>query len=111
MKPLITTLLGLALRVALLLLGLVFFASVVLAAILLLILWVARALWCKLTGRAVAPWTFHVRSRANWNRFYSSSAAWSRASRGAGHSPQGGEVIDVQAREAGPDAGPPPALR
>lgn len=111
-KHLIQTVLGLLLRLVLLALGLVFLVSVLLAGALLLLLWLARALWCKLTGRPVAPWTFTVRSSANWNRFYraASGAAAARGRTGARSRVEPGDVIDVQPRQARPEPGDPPAL-
>ncbi len=91
------------LRVGLLLVGLVFFASLLVVAALLLTLWLVRAMWARLTGRPVAPWVFRVDPRAQWNRF-------NRGADGDGQSvparpggPAGvGEVTDVVAREIAP---------
>jgi hypothetical protein len=63
-------LLGFVVRVGLLLAGLVFFASLLAAGFLVLILWLLRALWAKLTGQPVSPWTFQMNRQANWQRFY-----------------------------------------
>ncbi|MDD5029223.1 MAG: hypothetical protein PHH58_06960, partial [Rhodoferax sp.] len=62
-------LLGLVVRVGLLLAGLVFAASVLVVAFLVLMLWLLRALWSKLTGQPVSPWTFQVNRQAVWQRF------------------------------------------
>lgn len=62
--------LGLVVRVGLLLAGLVFFASLMLAGLLVLLVWFVRALWAKLTGQPVSPWTFQMNRQANWQRFY-----------------------------------------
>lgn len=62
--------LGLVLRLALLLAGLVFVATILMLACLMLVLWLLRAAWAKLTGRPVSPWTFEMHRKANWHRFY-----------------------------------------
>jgi len=62
-------LLGFVVRVGLLLAGLVFFASLIAAGLVVLILWLLRALWAKLTGQPVSPWTFQVNRQAMWQRF------------------------------------------
>ena len=70
MSDLLLNLLGFVVRVGLLLAGLVFFASLLAAGFLVLILWLLRALWAKLTGQPVSPWTFQMNRQANWQRFY-----------------------------------------
>jgi hypothetical protein len=62
-------LLGFVLRVGLLLAALVFFASLLAAGLVVLILWLLRAGWAKLTGQPVSPWTFQVSRQAVWQRF------------------------------------------
>ena len=62
-------LLGFVVRVGLLLAGLVFFASLLAAGLVVLIIWLMRALWAKLTGQPVSPWTFQVNRQAVWQRF------------------------------------------
>jgi hypothetical protein len=60
---------GFIVRLALLLAGLVFFASLLAAGLVLLILWLLRALWAKLTGKPISPWTFQMNRQAMWQRF------------------------------------------
>ena len=67
-------LLGLVLRLGLLLAGLVFLVTIMMVAGLLLVLWMLRALWAKLTGKPVSPWTFQMHRQANWQRFYRGSS-------------------------------------
>lgn len=69
MSDVLLKLLGFVVRVGLLLAGLVFFASLMAAGCLVLILWLLRALWAKLTGQPVRPWTFQVNRQAMWQRF------------------------------------------
>lgn len=61
---------GFMLRLLLLLAGLVFVVSLLVAALLLLAVWLLGALWARLTGQPVRPWTFHVNRQAMWRRFY-----------------------------------------
>lgn len=86
---------GLLLRAVLLLMGLVFLASLLVASFILLLLWLLRAAWARLTGRPVQPLVFTMLRRAQWQRFY-------RA--GGGSTAETGDVIDVESRQV--DAGP-----
>lgn len=93
MTDFLLRLLGLIVRVGLVLAGLVFFAALLAAASLLLLVWLLRALWAKLTGQAVAPWTFQVNRQAMWQRFYS-RAGQSRRSKA-----QPDNVVDADASD------------
>lgn len=90
MTDLLMRLLGLIVRVGLLLTGLVFFAALLAAALVLLLVWLLRALWARLTGQPVSPWAFQVNRQAMWQRFYR---------RGAGQPPRppepSGDVVDA----------------
>jgi hypothetical protein len=81
------------LRVALLVAGMIFLVSLLVAALLMLALWWLRSLWARLNGRPVTPWTFKVDRQAVWDRFY----------RTPGHVPKSqsddSDVIDVEAKE------------
>ncbi|HXE21020.1 MAG TPA: hypothetical protein VN617_01635 [Rhodoferax sp.] len=91
------------LRVVLLLMALVFIASLLLAATVLLALWGVRRLWARLTGRPVSPWVFRVDPRAQWSRFYHAADRWPRGSTRFGQGtptqrkPQ--DVQDVEVKE------------
>lgn len=89
LNQLMQTVFGVIFRVLLLAAGLVFMASLFAAALLLLGGWLVRALWARLTGQAVRPWTFQVNRQAIWSRF-------SRAPEHS-HSRQrdGADVVDV----------------
>lgn len=65
-------------RVVLLLAGLVFLASLLGAALLLLVVWLLRALWARLTGQPVVPWTFQINRQAMMDRFYRGPGAGRR---------------------------------
>lgn len=102
-------------RVVLLAAGLVLFLSLLAAALLLAMVWGLRALWARLTGRPITPWTLRVDPRSGWNTVYRSSARWTSARAGAapeagaaeprgavrrgGVLPGAGEVTDVQPRD------------
>lgn len=93
MADFVGSILRLMLRMGLLLAGLVFFASVVAAGLLLLSVWLLRALWAKVTGQPVRPWVFQMNRRPPWQQ----------ADRGAGFggapSRAAGDVIDAEARD------------
>lgn len=94
MADLVRSLLGLIIRLGLLLAGLVFFASLLAAGMVLLLIWLMRALWARLTGQAVQPWVFKFNRRPPWQQQpgrgegFGHTAASSRE-----------EVMDVQARD------------
>lgn len=82
------------LRVVLFLMGLLFAASVAVAALLLLAVWMVRYGWARLTGRSVAPWAVMFGNRfdprAGFERFRAAAAG----SRG----PSAAEVANARAR-------------
>ena len=107
MKNLIHQIFQWVLRVGLLLAGMVFFASLMVVAVLLLMVWLLSALWARLSGRPVAPWVFRVGPRAQWNRFNRGAAGDGRAAPpGSGRAADLNEVTDVVAREIAPQHDP-----
>lgn len=80
-------------RVVLLLAGLVFLASLLGAALLLLVVWLLRALWARLTGQPVVPWTFQINRQAMMDRFYRGPGAGGAARR------DDADVIDAEVVE------------
>lgn len=103
-------------RIVLMLVGLVFFLCLLAVACAFAVLWGVRALWAKLTGQPVAPWTMRMSPGgpfAGWQTVYRSGAEWmaqssnttasdkdapvARSRRGV--LPGTGEVTDVQPRE------------
>ena len=96
------TFIGFVVRGVLLLAGLVFVASLLAGALLLLAVWFVRALWAKLTGQPVVPWTFQVNRQAMMDRFY-------RAPGSGGVSPRGevidADVVDVEVKSIRPPGG------
>jgi hypothetical protein len=96
LNQLMGTILSVLVRLGLLLAGLVFLVSLLAAASLLLLVWLLRALWAKLTGQPVRPWIFQVNRQAMWSRFYRPP--------GPAHAPQRDDsnVIDVEPKEIKP---------
>jgi len=84
----------------LLLAGLVFMASLLAVGLLVLALWLLRALWAKLTGQPVSPWTFQVNRQATWQRFYRPPGS------GAPPRRDDANVIDAEVKEI-KDSRPP----
>ena len=79
--------------------GVVFFLSLLAAAAMLALVWGARALWARLTGRPVMPWAMRMSPREGWSTVYRSTARWT-APGPATRAPQGGaDVTDVVPRE------------
>lgn len=116
MNDFVNTLVRWAVRIFLLLAGAVFFVSLMAVACLLAMVWGARALWAKLTGRPVVPWVMPtMRPGASWGVYRASdwASTMAGAAAGAGHaqpepadSKRGGvlasaahDITDVQARE------------
>lgn len=95
-KQVMRTIFGVFLRAVLLLAGLVFLASLLLAALVLALLWLLSAVWARLTGRPVSPWTFRVDRQALWNRFYRPSGQT------PGRQRDHADVIDVEPKESKP---------
>jgi len=58
-----------AIRVILLLLGLVFAASLAVAVMLLAAVWGVRYAWGRLTGKPVTPWVMRFNPRSGFDRF------------------------------------------
>jgi hypothetical protein len=91
MAEFVRSILGFVLRLGLLLAGLVFFASLLAAGLLLLALWLVRALWAKVTGQPVRPWVFQMNRRPPWQQ--------GPAGSGSGRAPSSGDAIDAEARD------------
>lgn len=93
----------LVLRMVLLLMALVFIASLLLAGAVLLAVWSVRRLWARLTGRPVSPWVFRVDPRAQWSRFYHAADRWpppsSRFGRDGAPTGRAPDVQDVEVKE------------
>ncbi|MBU4424422.1 MAG: hypothetical protein KKG12_11795 [Gammaproteobacteria bacterium] len=95
-------------RAVLVVAGLVMFLSLLAAALVLALAWGLRALWARLTGQPVMPWTLRVDPRTGWRTVYRSTERWSAArsastaetpTRRTGVLPGADEVVDVEPRE------------
>lgn len=93
MAEFVRSILGLMLRVGLLLAGLVFFASVLAAGLVLLSVWLLRAMWAKVTGKPVQPWVFQMNRRPPWQQ------ADPGAGFGSAPSHASDDVIDAEVRD------------
>nr|WP_313074795.1 hypothetical protein [Melaminivora sp.] len=87
--------------------GAVLFLSLLAAACVLALIWGARMLWARLTGRPVTPW-MRVNPRGAWSTATRSTARWTAhaagSARAAGASASArmrgvADVTDVQVRE------------
>ena len=65
-----------AVRIMLMLVGLVFFLCLLAVAALIAVAWGLRALWARLTGRPVTPWVMRMDPRTGWSTVYRSTARW-----------------------------------
>jgi len=86
-------LLGFVVRVGLLLAAVGVFCQLVVGGFRVLILWLLRAMWAKLTGQPVSPWNFQVNRQAVWQRFNQGGFGQPGA---AGRSV---DVVDVEAND------------
>jgi len=105
----------LLLRAVVIAMGLVLFASLLVAALVLALVWVLRAGWARLTGRPVTPWVMRMDPRTGFSTVFRSTERWSSSRRGAaapadageeaaasrrgGILPGAAQVTDVEARE------------
>ncbi len=105
----------LLLRVVVVAMGLMLFASLLVAVTVLALVWVLRAGWARLTGRPVTPWVMGVDPRTGFSTVFRSTQRWSAgrrgnsapeaasedatASRRGGILPGAAQVTDVEARE------------
>lgn len=91
--------------------GVVLFLSLLAAALLLALVWGVRALWARLSGRPIVPWTMRFDPRQSWSTVYRSQPhkTSGSASSAEAHSPAksgrrmhvlpgADEVVDVQPR-------------
>ncbi|GAA4428512.1 hypothetical protein [Acidovorax lacteus] len=92
------------LRMALLLMGAVFFVSLLAAAAVLAVVWGLRLGWARLTGRPVAPFVWRVDPRNGFAGMARAAERWgparrtdTEASRRSGVLPQ--DVTDVPSRD------------
>ncbi len=93
------TLMTFLLRLFLVLAGLLFAASMAVAAVLMVTLWGVRAAWAKVTGQPVTPFIARFNMRSGFDRVYRQAAqAPSRTPRADAVQPRReiGDVTDVE---------------
>ena len=89
------------LRLFLLVAGVLFAASLAVAAVLMLAVWSVRAAWAKLTGKPVAPFIVRMDPRGGFERMYRrGEPAYSRTPKADAvrRGRPDGDVTDVEAR-------------
>lgn len=64
------TLFNILVRLVLLVAGLVFAASLLVAIVLMVVAWSLRYAWARLTGQPVSPFVVHIDARDGFNRMY-----------------------------------------
>lgn len=86
------------LRIVLLAAGLVFAASLAVAAVLMLAVWGVRAAWARLTGQPVSPFVMRIDPRGGFERMYRRGGQGSATPRADAVRPGRavGDVTDVQ---------------
>ena len=116
MNEFVAGVLRLLLRVVVIAMGLVLFASLLVAVMVLALVWSLRAAWARITGRPVTPWVMRMDPRTGFSTAFRSTQRWSSAPRAAasppdegapeaaasrrgGILPGAGEVTDVEARD------------
>ena len=88
---------NLLLRILLTFAGLIFAASLLVVMLVLLIVWTLRALWFKLTGRAVTPFAMRMNPRAGFEQVFRQA----RRDPAASPTPRRdmGDVTDVEPKQ------------
>ena len=94
------TVLSFLIRLVLVAAGLVFAASLALMAMVLMVLWCLRAVWCKLTGQPVNPFTVRMSPGTGFGNIYRSRQAPDAAETVAkSKRVSTDDVTDVEARD------------
>lgn len=101
MADFVSGLMRFVLQLALVVFALIFVGSLLLAAALLAGVWSLRALWSKISGRPIAPWSMRMSPGAGWNQVFRAGQRWQPAARGAESRPtrDRADVTDVQVKE------------
>ena len=116
MNEFVAGVLRLLVRVLVVAMGLVLFASLLVAAMVLALVWSLRAAWARMTGRPVTPWVMRMDPRTGFHTVFRTTERWTSArpraapdahgagdeataSRRGGVLPGAAEVTDVEARE------------
>jgi hypothetical protein len=91
---LMPTVLSFLLRALLLAVGLVFAASLAIVFAVVLVLWLLRAAWARLTGRPITPFVMRFHPGQGFNRMYRRGPEATRTPR-ADSVPTSGRIADV----------------
>jgi len=91
-------------RATMLVVGLIFLASVLAMALILMSVWLLRALWAKLTGQPVNPWKFQMDRQAMWSRFYRQPGQGRSTGQTAAQRREQAGVIDAEVIDVEPKA-------
>jgi hypothetical protein len=83
--------------------GLVFAASLALIAVVLMVLWGVRAVWCKLTGQPVNPFVVRMSPRTGFGNVFRSRPSGQQEQDGPAKSKRVStdDVTDVEAKDLG----------
>lgn len=95
-----STVVAWVLKAVLLVAGLVFALSLLVALLVLALAWALRALWARLTGRPVTPWVMRVDPRTAWSRMRPQAGPFAEGSTGpvGRRRPELTDVTDVEPR-------------
>lgn len=86
MNDFLNTLTRWTVRLVLLMVGVVFFLSLMALVCVLALAWGVRSLWAKLTGRPVTPWSMPMRAGSNWAHVFQGAGHFgARAAKPATH--------------------------
>lgn len=96
-------LLGFLVRLLLVVVGLLFAASLAMAFVLMLGLWSVRAAWARLTGRPAAPFVVRIDPRGGFERMYRQARRQepSSTSDSVRRRPESADVTDVEPKTPG----------
>lgn len=91
------TVLSWTLRLVGLAAGLLFAASLVAVALVVILLWVIGAIWSRLTGRPVSPFVVRIDPRSGFNRMYRArgGSPFAQEPPAPSPSPRHGRLADV----------------
>jgi hypothetical protein len=94
------TLLGFLVRLLLVIVGLLFAASLAVAFVLMLAAWSVRAAWARLTGKPVAPFVIRIDPRGGFERMYRQARRQGPSANAdsARRRPEAADVTDVEPR-------------
>lgn len=95
---------GFLIRLFLVVAGVIFALSFLLAMVVFALFWCVRAVWARLTGKPVAPWSLRFCPGAGWSQVYRSAERWqaqpkATATPDAAATKPKADVTDVEVKE------------